>query len=258
MKIKKFPLILNPPPMPIVGFILQKDVYTTNLLYANDKFSTKSLRKKLPFRPPYIKNNDPNSCITILHNKKNNLNIKTEYTFKPKKLMHRRLKFPLPKMKTVPLNESILNGEICKQNIKIKFLEDDCNVTSAFGKKLFYKFKNSSNSISLGYKHKNNKNKINKENYSCSPMKTWANNKINYNSEFKFDKAHKRNKNNFNEQKSIFEIKKEICDINDELKGINIKEKQRKKLFFKKDFFSTQIYTKINMKDFNNNIDISS
>ena len=119
MKIKKFPLILNPPPMPIVGFILQKDVYTTNLLYANDKFSTKSLRKKLPFRPPYIKNNDPNSCITILHNKKNNLNIKTEYTFKPKKLMHRRLKFPLPKMKTVPLNESILNGEICKQNISL-------------------------------------------------------------------------------------------------------------------------------------------
>ena len=45
MKHKKNPLILPHPITPIVGFILQKDVYTTNLLYANDQFPTKSLRK---------------------------------------------------------------------------------------------------------------------------------------------------------------------------------------------------------------------
>ena len=56
MKHKRNPLILPHPITPIVGFILQKDVYTTNLLYANDKFPTKSLRKALPFRKPsYMK-----------------------------------------------------------------------------------------------------------------------------------------------------------------------------------------------------------
>ena len=37
--------------LPPCGFILQKDVYTTNLLYANDQFPLKSLKKRLPFRP---------------------------------------------------------------------------------------------------------------------------------------------------------------------------------------------------------------
>ena len=34
------------------GFILQKDVYTTNLLYANNQFPLKSLRERLPFLHP--------------------------------------------------------------------------------------------------------------------------------------------------------------------------------------------------------------
>ena len=36
--------------LPPHGFILQKDVYTTNLLYANDQFPLTSLKKRLPFR----------------------------------------------------------------------------------------------------------------------------------------------------------------------------------------------------------------
>ena len=36
---------------PPSGFILQKDVYTTNLLFTNEKYSIESLKETLPFRP---------------------------------------------------------------------------------------------------------------------------------------------------------------------------------------------------------------
>jgi hypothetical protein len=149
MKNKKNHLFLHPKISPIVGFILQKDVYTTNLLYANNLFSTKFLRKTLPFRKSFWMNKtNPNSCLSILNEKKPNLEINEEilkfqkYLFKPKKLRNKRLKFPLPKMKTIPLRNSILYEAICKDNIRIKFLKDDSNITSKFGKKIFYNLTN--------------------------------------------------------------------------------------------------------------------
>ena len=62
MKYKKPNLILPKPISPIMGFILQKDVYTTNLLYANDQFPTRSLRKTIPFiKKPWMKDVNPSS-----------------------------------------------------------------------------------------------------------------------------------------------------------------------------------------------------
>ena len=143
------PSIFQPRLSPIVGFILQKDVYTTNLLYANDQFSTKSLRKNLPFRKGSgRKPNNPSSSLTILRqngilsdNSEDEDIFYMRNTFKPKKLHHKHLRFPLPKIKPIPLTNSILREDICKQDIKIKYMEDDLNITSKFGKKIIYNLK---------------------------------------------------------------------------------------------------------------------
>ena len=67
------------------------------------------------------------------------------------------------------------------------------------------------------------------------------------------DKLHKRENNKNSPDKSIYEIRKDIYQINDDLKMIYLKDKERKKIFYKKDFFSTQIYNKINAQTFSNN-----
>ena len=143
---KILPPIFQPQILPIVGFILQKDVYTTNLLYANDQFSTKSLRKTLPFRRGSgRKPNNPSSSLTILRqngfiseNSEDEDIFYMRNTFKPKKLNNKQLRFPLPKINPVPLTNSILREDICKQDIRIKYLDDDLNITSKFGKKIIY------------------------------------------------------------------------------------------------------------------------
>ena len=270
MKHKKPQIILPNPISPIVGFILQKDVYTTNLLYANDQFSTKSLRKTIPFHKPiWMINTNPNSCITIL--KENNPNLENNNTIeiekrlllKPKKLRNRKLKFPLPKMKAVPLSYSILQNEICKENIKIKDLKDDFNISSALGRNIKYYLKwktnrninknDFSDSFNNIYKtHNSIKLKItdeNEKNKNNTPLKTFfGNTKTIYKRTIKFDKIHHKPGVKNIPNKSLNELRKDIYQINDDLKRINLKEKERKKLFCKKDFFTTQIYTKINMR----------
>ena len=269
MKLKKPHLFLLQPITPIVGFILQKDVYTTNLLYENDQFPTKSLRKTLPFHKlPWMMKTNPNSCVTILKEKNPNLEpenlINKKYLLRPKKLRNRRLKFPLPKMKTVPLGSSILNSELCKNNLRIKFLKDDYNITSISGRQFEYKIKKKTNQslktndfnvsfIKNNYKNRNSvrldlEDKID-ENEKQTPLKTYSGeNKGQKYRNVKYDKIHKNKKFKNILEKSVYELRKEINQINDDLKGINLVEKERKKSFYKKDFFTTQIYTKINKK----------
>ena len=143
------PIILQPKIAPVVGFILQKDVYTTNLLYSYDQFPTKSLRKTIPFRTGSGRKPDnPCSSLTIYRQNgffsENSEDEEVFYmrnTFKPSKLNNKHLKFPLPKIKSVPLTNAILNEDICKQDVKIKYMEDDLNITSKFGKKIIYNLK---------------------------------------------------------------------------------------------------------------------
>ena len=258
---RRLHLSLYPKISPIVGFILQKDVYTTNLLYANDKFPTKSLRKTIPFlKPSYMHKTNPDSCITILNEKRPKLEINDEiltnskYPFKHKKLGNKRLKFPLPKMKTIPLTNSILQEEICKEDLKIKFLKDDSNIYSNSGKKLFYNLTSKENSTLNQNSNKNNRDFVFKKRNS---IKLNFKNYLKHEKEEEEKQKHKislknnssMGKNNINSlEKSTSDIREEIYQINNDLKEIIYKEKERRKLFYRKDFFSTQIYNKINIK----------
>ena len=131
------------------GFILQKDVYTTNLLYANDQFPIKKLSTILPFRPPTGRvPQDPSNCVTIIrqngyisYNIENENIFYAKNTFKPKKLKHRKLKFPIPKYKLPPLSASDFYSSLRDKNIRIKYIDDDLNITSKNGKKILYTFK---------------------------------------------------------------------------------------------------------------------
>ena len=270
MKHKKPHLILPKPISPIMGFILQKDVYTTNLLYANDQFPTRSLRKTIPFiKKPWMKDVNPSSCITITREKNSILEKNSEFIldknflFKHKKLRGRKLKFPLPKMKTVALSNSILQEEICKDDVTIKYLKDDGNITSTPGKKFKYTLKSKTNrylkknDFSVSFNNtsqSNNSLKLNlndeseKQKYN-SPLKTYTGDKKRINDrKIKLSKIHSKNIIKNIITKNFYELKKDICRINDDLRRFNLNEKERKRSFFKKDFFPTQIYTKIKKK----------
>ena len=255
------PSLFQPNVLPIVGFILQKDVYTTNLLYANDQFSTKSLRKKLPFRSGSgRKPNNPSSSLTILRqngliseNSEDETIFYTRNTFKPKKLHHKHLRFPLPKLKAIPLTNSILHEDICKQDIKIKYMDDDLNITSKFGKKIIYNLKEShtfNKKLSSKIKFSNQKQKkiANKSN-----NRALLSNKLKkYRSEYKFGKFQIKKRNNQtkyndkNDIKNTLPMRQAIYQINSELKIIQLEEKERKKSFYRNKFFTTQINTQSN------------
>ena len=266
------PLIIQPPILPIVGFILQKDVYTTNLLYANDQFPTKSLRKNLPFRTGSgRKPNNPSSSLTIIRqngiiseNSEDEDIFYMRNTFKPKKLKNKQLKFPLPKIKPIALTNSILREDFCRQDIKIKCLDDDLNITSKFGKKIKYNLKEN-NTIydkkfpvrpKVGIKFRNKKIKSEKKFNTMYPkMKK-------YNSDFKLTKLPMKrfnkfkstyNKNNKN-IKNILPVRQAIYQINSELKLIDLEDKERKKSFYKNKFFATQINTNDNNDTSSNKI----
>ena len=151
------------------GFILQKDVYTTNLLYANDQLPISQLSKLLPFRPPTgRKPQDPSNCLQIIrqngfisYNTENEDLFYAKNTFKPKKLRHRKLKFPIPKYRTPPLSAVDFYSRLRDKNIRIKYIDDDLNITSRNGKKIFFTFKNKYNNNNYDNNHKYiQKNKI--------------------------------------------------------------------------------------------------
>ena len=261
------PSISQPKILPIVGFILQKDVYTTNLLYANDQFPTKSLRKTIPFRKGSgRKPNNPSSSLTILRQNgnmsDNSIDEDMFYmrnTFKPKKLHNKHLKFPLPKIKPVPLTNSILREDICKQDIRIKYMEDDLNITSKFGKKIIYNLKENNNIYETTFPKKSKfkfplRNDKGKKNY-----KTIYGPKIRkYASEFKLNKSPINRFNKFRVKKNktiknILPVRQAISQINSELRLFDLEDKERKRQFFKNEFFATQLNTNSNDNESTNN-----
>jgi hypothetical protein len=257
------PSIIQPPILPIVGFILQKDVYTTNLLYANDQFPTKSLRKNLPFRSGSgRKPNNPSSSLTILRqngliseNSEDEDIFYMRNTFKPKKLNNKQLRFPLPKIKPIPLTNSILREDICKQDIKIKYMDDDLNITSKFGKKIKYNLKENNNI----YENKPMKSKVslpirNKKIEKERKFHTVYPKMKKYKSQFKFSKLSLKRLNKLKKKgnkniKNILPVRQAIYQINSELKLIELEDKERKKSFYKNEFFPTQINTINNNKN---------
>ena len=258
---KILPSIFKPQILPIVGFILQKDVYTTNLLYANDQFSTKSLRKTLPFRRGSgRKPNNPSSSLTILRqngfiseNSEDEDIFYMRNTFKPKKLNNKQLRFPLPKIKPVPLTNSILREDICKQDVRIKYMEDDLNITSKFGKKIIYNLKESNNPYETQFpKTKFKFTMRNQKFQSKKKFKTVYGPKIKkYSSELKLSKIPMKryNKLNKKELKNRLPVRQAIYQINSELKLIKMEDIARKRSFIKNEFFQTQLNTHTHSND---------
>ena len=200
---------------PPSGFILQKDVYTTNLLYAYDLFPLKYLNN-LPFRIQKKENNNPNYSFQILPFTGNkSFIVKKQKLFnfinKPKKVNNickQKLKFPIPKRKIISLKHLNLYEGITKKNIKIKNMDDDLNISSNHGKKFIYKYK---------------ENKSFKA-FPPISLKKGKNIKL-------------KNENSL----SKISMKKVVKRLNNDLRNIKLIESNRKKSFVKDRFFSTQI-----------------
>ena len=263
IKDNALPPIFQPQIQPVVGFILQKDVYTTNLLYANDQFSTKSLRKTLPFRRGSgRKPNNPSSSLTIIRqngfaseNSEDEDVFYMRNTFKPKKLHNKHLRFPLPKIKSIPLTNSILREDICKQDIRIKYMEDDLNITSKFGKKIIYNLKENNTPYETQSQKKKLKFKFpirNRKFGSKKKFNTFYNSKIKKNNsenkirKFPIKKFNKLRIKDYKNATNILPVRQAIYQINSELKLIELQDKERKRAFFKNEFFATQLHTNTN------------
>ena len=132
MKIKKFPFLNTK------GFILKKDVYTTNLLFEHKRinFSTKNL---IPFRNINPNPNDININEFLKVNSCRKLQ-KVESIFKPK--LH-KLKFPLNRI--IPPSKSNIDFYPNFKGNKIIYIDDDSNITSLNGKKINFSIKNEEN-----------------------------------------------------------------------------------------------------------------
>ena len=136
MKIKKFPFLNTK------GFILKKDVYTTNLLFEHKRinFSTKNL---IPFRNINPNPNDININEFLKVNSCRKLQ-KVESIFKPK--LH-KLKFPLNRI--IPPSKSNIDFYPNFKGNKIIYIDDDSNITSLNGKKINFSIKNEENKITF-------------------------------------------------------------------------------------------------------------
>ena len=221
--------------IPPRGFILQKDVYTTNLLYANDQFPLTELKKRLPFRRRSMKKQNPNHSVRIIRIRSEvseNSEQKNEYYFKTKQLKNQKLKFPLPKLKIMPLSNLNLYQEINVKNAKIKNIDDDLNITSNNGRKIFYKYKENKliNSQKRNLPSIFRKKFIEKRNNN--PLKSY----------------YKRREDN--KSMDRISLKYLVGELNNELKFIKQEEIERRKAFIKDKFFSTQIYVE-NIMDSN-------
>ena len=233
---------------PPSGFILQRDIYTTNLLYANNQFPLTSLKQRLPFRSKYgNKTRNPNDSIRILRENGNisqNSDKKNKFyslnNFKPRNLNKKKLKFPLIRIKAIPLTNLNLHENISKKDIRIKNMDDDLNITSNKGRKIFFRFKDDNKmsnvkKISLPSINHSNINYINKK----------------YNIIFRH-----RKKNQKDISMDKISLNNIVDDLNKELNIIKRNENRRKRSFIKDKFFSTQIYVE-NIMDSNSRINRS-
>ena len=125
------------------------------------------------------------------------------------------MKFPIPQVKTIPLTNLNLYEEISKKDIKIQNIDDDLNITSNNGRKIFYRFK---------------EHKLFSTKKSIFPS-------ISANNYFGHGKRAK-------EETSMGKIslKNIINQLNDDLRSLRQMELERKKSFIRDKFFSTQIY----------------
>ena len=217
---------------PLSGFILQKDVYTTNLLYANDQFPLRKLKQRLPFRHTSMgKIPNFNSSFQILH-QSGNLSESTpkkdiyylSSNHKPKPLNRKKLKFPFPKIKTIPLSSLNLYEDIGKRDVKIKNMDDDLNICSRSGKRIFYRYKESK----IDNSNKSNFPLILKPSDSLIKKLTKKNKYIN-----------RRDNDRSMDKMSLTHV---INQLNNELRDLKQSEIDRKRSFIKDKFFSTQIY----------------
>ena len=145
------------------GFILQKDVYTTNILYENNLIPNTNLKRILPFRPKSGRiPQDPTPCVQIFKQigpipdpmKFEDFFI-LKKDFRTKKLKKRKLKFPLPKLRLRPISSNDFYKHLRNKNLKTRNIEDDLNITSKHGKKIYYSFRNAfDNSDREKYKEK--------------------------------------------------------------------------------------------------------
>ena len=229
------------------GFLLQRDINTTNLLLNCNQFSMKNIKDYLQFRPMSGKKpENPNRSLKILRQNgnisENTENDKKFYllsTFKPKKLKHKKLKLPLPYMKTIPLYKTFYSYS--SSNTKIKCMEDDLNITSKYGKKVVYNMKEKLNIPDLRGSNRciTNSNKLNIAYNNEISLETSIN-KTDY--IIKFNKRAKTKNPIQFDRKKLLKIKQTIHQINNNLKAFQEEEKERKKLLRKNTFFTTELF----------------
>ena len=230
------------------GFLLQRDINTTNLLLNYNQFSMKNINDYLQFRPMSGKKpENPNRSLKILRQNgnisENTENDKKFYllsTFKPKKLKHKKLKLPLPYMKAIPLYKTFYSYS--SLNTKIKCMEDDLNITSKYGKKVVYNMKEKRGSNRCI----TNTNKLNIDYNNEISLET-STNKTNY--IIKFNKRAKTKNPIQFDRKKLLKIKQTIHQINNELRTFQEEEKERKKLLRKNAFFTTEFFIDKNKND---------
>ena len=246
--------------IPSGGFILKKDVYTTNLLYSDDRFSKNLILKNLKFRKPPIKITlNASKSLTILHENYDNLtklydkNGNLTYTKKKSKNNWNKIHLPLPRINAKSMSAFNLNKNFCSKNVAIRFMEDDLNITSTKGRKINYNFKGS-NTHNYFYTDKNLSNDFKendmKKRYRNRSNKNLKKNKQHYiqlDEFYKIDYKPRIYSNKFlyfdKNEKNMMPVNLITSMINSNLKNIIKEDKDNKKLLFRNTFFTTQVNT---------------
>lgn len=248
MKEKPFVSLKRPPS----GFFLQKDVYTSNILYANTQLLSKVPMKWLPFRTvPSHKPDNPSKSLKIVNEKCSTIsNEDSKISFslrnRPKKLINSKLSFPLPKIIIPPLTTMNFDKALCKKDLKIKYMEDDLNISSRKARKIIYNYKN--NIISTYNNIIENNNICDTANKNYSDNENSFNNKIkNILREEKLKYKKYKNKTSLYFtfkpfiKKKVSDLNNQVNEINNNLRRINTQDKENRKIPFKDNMFATQI-----------------
>ena len=214
---------------PPSGFVLQKDVYITNILYASNLYKTQSLLKSVPFIPIPRKPKNPSRSMKIIREKPDSIENDNEIKYFKKKLKNKKLIFPLPKSLMIPLTAADFYKNLRDKNIKIKYMMDDLNINSDKSKKIFYHFKE---------QQKNDFTATEKKFPKLTRNYTTLENLFS----MKFKPFHHMNKlYDESNRKDTKIIKRSISQVNNNLSSISKDEKIYKKIFFKSNLFTTQI-----------------
>ena len=222
------------------GFILQKDVHTSNLLFSKEQIPIKKISKILPFRPPTGRiPQDPTPCVKIIKlsglfslNTEDESIYLTKLTkkniFSPKKLKICKLKYTSPKNKLKPISGNDFYLHLRKKGLRIKYIDDDLNITSNNGRKIVYTFKEDYYLPKFDVQEKINKKNILKVRNEYETE--------NYNNYFDYGFHSKKTENNLNNRINSERIYKNKNTATQ--KGINL---FNKKFFSKDNTFQTQI-----------------